>query len=328
MFRYSAKMRAMWSVIVIIQIVFGLWVLERFAKHLPTTIQFKRRDSTCKRHDCRGHGTCLIGKCFCRLSYEGIDCESSNQSPVQLCMTDDRCLAHPLYGIGEVPLERWKAAVSIERNLWVNHDGFDDRWNDHLAGFDNYKMLPNDLGNMLEMGCGPYTQTLSILRLKEKHVNISRLTLWDPNANIYMKQVKYCSYKTGTLEGFDYFPTRIITSKSEEMHSYINEFDTILMINVLEHVQNAYQILQNLYNALKVDGILIFGERWWDHLYESGNYQTDNMHPIRIKYYVWKYFTDHFSPLYDARNHRSYLKYGHNGSYFIGRKKISLVKNK
>lgn len=109
------------------------------------------------------------------------------------------------------------------------------------------------------------------------------------------------------------------------MRSYTNEFDTSLMTNVLEHVQNAYQILQNICNSLRPGGILIFGERWWDQLYTNENYQTDTQHPIRIRYYVWKWFTDHFEKIYDARNHQSYLKYGNNGSYFIGRKRIDLT---
>ncbi|CAF2177129.1 unnamed protein product [Rotaria magnacalcarata] len=295
-----------------------------FLRDLTVIIWPMPRDLTCHLHNCHKRGTCLIGKCFCRPGYDGIDCETAwNQSIIDICATsnDDKCFIHPLYGIGEVSVERWKKAVNQEGNFWVIHVQHEDRWNDHLAGFNNYKMLPNDLGSMVELGCGPFTQTLSILRVKGKHVNIRKLTLWDPNAKHYMSQVKHCSYKNGTLVGFDYIPTIIVSLPSEEMHSYINEFDTILMINVLEHVQNAYQILQNIYNSLRPNGILIFGERWWDQLYTSENYKTDTLHPIRIKYYAWKWFTDHFEKLYDARNHNSYLKYGHNGSYFIGRKK-------
>lgn len=322
MSRYWARMRVTYFIIAIIQILFGLWVSSRFPNSLTPIVPPMPRDSTCKKHDCHKHGTCLLGKCFCRPGYEGIDCEINlNQSTAaESCANNDRCFFHPLYGIGEVSLERWEAAASAELSVWATHRGFNDRWKDHLAGFDNYKMLPNDLGNMIEMGCGPYTQTLSILRLRNKHVNIRKLTLSDPNANEYMNQVKQCSYKNGTLIGFNYIPTTIITLKSEEMLSYTDTFDTILMINVLEHVQNAYQILQNLYMALTVNGTLIFAERWWDQLYEKNNYKMDNIHPIRIKYYVWKWFTDHFIPLYDARNHESFLKYEYNGSYFIGRK--------
>ncbi|UJR13233.1 hypothetical protein I4U23_000255 [Adineta vaga] len=281
----------------------------------------KSRDLTCYRHTCSKHGTCLIGKCFCQSGYDGIDCEKIlQQRKIKSCIknNDDTCFIHPLYGIGEVPVERWKMAVTKERSVWNTQHH--DRWHDHLAGFHNYEMLPNELGDMVEVGCGPFTQTLSILRLKNKQVNIKKLTLWDPNAKDYMKRVKHCSYKNGTLRGFDFIPTTIVSAPSEEMNIYINAFDTILIINVLEHVQNAFQILQNIYNSLRPNGILIFGERWWDYLYVNEKYHVETIHPIRIKYYVWKWFTDHFEPIYDERNHRSYLKYGHNGSYFIGRK--------
>ena len=320
---YSVKLQPICSILIIINLLLGWWIFPRFVDdrtHMVSRLTL--RDVTCQQHDCHKHGTCLIGKCFCHSAYEGIDCEiSSNGSTIERCVNNDRCFYHPLYGIGEVSVERWNRAISAERALWANHRGFNDRWDDHLAGFNNYKMLPNDLGNMIEMGCGPYTQTLSILRLRNKHVNITQLTLSDPNAKKYMTEVKQCSYKNGTLIGFNHIPTTIIALKSEEMYSYTNTFDTILMINVLEHAQNAYQILQNLYNALKMNGLLIFAERWWDHLYEDENYEIDPLHPIRVKFYVWKWFTDHFIALYDARNHESFLKHGYNDSYFIGRKK-------
>ena len=325
MFRYLVKVQPVCCSLIIINLLFGWWISFYFTNNRAYTIKAVRRDITCQRHDCHKHGTCLLGKCFCHPNYEGINCEisSSNGSSIEQCINDDRCFFHPLYGIGEVSVERWNKAISAEQAVWANHRGFNDRWDDHLSGFNNYKILPNYLGNMIEIGCGPYTQTLPILRLKNKHVNISQLTLSDPNVRAYMTQVKECSYKNGTLIGFDHIPTTILGLKSEEMYSFPNTFDTILMINVLEHTQNAYQILQNLYNALKINGILIFAERWWDHLYEEKSYQIDTLHPIRIKFYVWKWFTDHFIALYDARNHESFLKHGYNGSYFIGRKKMN-----
>ena len=305
------------------------WVYSNFIQETDIHFWEGTRDLTCARHDCNHHGTCLIGNCFCWPGYEGNDCESiGNKSSTTLCDGDsnDKCFIHPVYGIGEVSLKRWTRAASQENDFWVIHVQHEDRWGDHLAGFDNYKLLPNDLGDMVELGCGPFTQTLSILRRTDKNVNIRKLTLWDPNAKDYMKRVKHCTYKSGTLEGFSQIPTVIVTAPSENMRSYTNEFDTILMINVLEHVQNAYQILQNIYNSLRPGGILIFGERWWDQLYTTENYHTDTLHPIRIRYYVWKWFTDHFDKIYDARNHQSYLKHGHNGSYFIGRKRKNLTR--
>ncbi|CAF3213719.1 unnamed protein product, partial [Rotaria sp. Silwood2] len=146
-----------------------------FLRELKTTIWPTQRDLTCNLHNCDKRGTCLIGKCFCWPGYGGIDCETAwNQSIGDLCVgnSDDKCFIHPLYGIGEVSVERWKKAASREGNFWVINVQHEDRWGDHLAGFDNYKLLPNELGNMVELGCGPFTQTLSILRLKGKHVNI------------------------------------------------------------------------------------------------------------------------------------------------------------
>ena len=40
--------------------------------------------------------------------------------------------------------------------------------------------------------------------------------------------------------------------------------DTLMIVNVLEHVNNAIAILRNVYNALRPGGLLIFSDRWWD----------------------------------------------------------------
>ena len=306
-------MRRKWLCFLIILPILILWLI------LPIN---NKRDSTCQRHVCNHHGTCLLGKCFCWAGYVGVDCTIRLKYSLDFsCVDNDKCFIHPIYGIGEISQERWQKARSAEQAIWIKHRGSNDRWIDHLVGFDYYKKLPVDLGSMIEIGCGPYTQTLSILRLKYKHVQIHNLTLLDPNADVYMKQVKQCSYINGSLKRFEFIPTTIITGRSEDMDMLVGKFDTVLMVNVLEHVQNAYKILQNIYNALRVDGLLIFAERWWDDFVEDRKSPYEELHPIRIRYSVWKWFTDHFISIYDARNHHSFTTYGHNGSYFIGRKK-------
>jgi 2-polyprenyl-3-methyl-5-hydroxy-6-metoxy-1,4-benzoquinol methylase len=37
-------------------------------------------------------------------------------------------------------------------------------------------------------------------------------------------------------------------------------FDTLMIVNVLEHVNNGIRILRNLHNALKPGGLLIFND--------------------------------------------------------------------
>jgi len=41
------------------------------------------------------------------------------------------------------------------------------------------------------------------------------------------------------------------------------KFDTLLCINVIEHVWDAYEVLSNMYDALKPGGILIYHDRFY-----------------------------------------------------------------
>ncbi|CAF1145919.1 unnamed protein product [Rotaria sordida] len=286
-------------------------------------ILYDNIDPTCRTTNCNKHGTCLIGKCFCYPGYTGNNCSQQwNLSAPKSCTaTSDDCFYHPEYGIGEISYDRWMHALSAEKKMWGGN-ARDDRSSDHLAGFNNYKELPNNLGDVLELGCGPFTQTRPILNLKNRQFYIKSITLWEPSAIHYVQYVKHCVYKNGKIIGFPNITTIIVSAGAEQLR-FMNSYDTIIIINVLEHVQNAYEILQNIYNALRPNGTLVLGERWWDHY--NWNTSTTNLdrilHPIRIKYRVWEYFTNFFKPLYDARNHHSYLQYGGNGSYYIGTKK-------
>ncbi|CAF1099229.1 unnamed protein product [Rotaria sordida] len=292
---------------------------------VSSIISYDNIDRTCRTINCNKHGTCLIGKCFCYPGYKGNDCTQQWDlpSPKSCTATSDDCFYHPEYGIGEISHDRWMHAISSEKSAWSGTKRSDDRSSDHLAGFNYYKELPNNLGDVLEVGCGPFTQTRPILNLKNRQFDIKSITLWEPSAIYYVQYVKNCVYKNGKINGFPNLTTIVVSAGAEQLR-FMNSYDTIIMINVLEHVQNSYEILQNIYNALRPNGILVLGERWWDHYnWHISSITADRvLHPIRIKYRVWQYFTSFFKPLYDARNHRSYLKYRGNGSYYIGRKKI------
>ncbi|UJR17404.1 hypothetical protein I4U23_004299 [Adineta vaga] len=119
-------------------------------------------------------------------------------------------------------------------------------------------MMPEELDDMIEVSCEPFTQVLSIFRLKTKQVKIRSLTLWDPNAEEYMTPLRHCSYKNGMLKGFADIRTRIISKPSEETHSYANNLGTVLTINVLKHIQNTFRILQNVYLSLRPNSIIFY----------------------------------------------------------------------
>ena len=95
------------------------------------------------------------------------------------------------------------------------------------------------------------------------------------------------------------------------------------MVNVLEHVQNGYTILENLWRMLKPGGLLIFNDRWWELL--PNEHPDDNiLHPVRIKRIVFEHFLSHFAMLFrddagTAEMHaRGTLEHG---TYVIARKR-------
>lgn len=103
------------------------------------------------------------------------------------------------------------------------------------------------------------------------------------------------------------------------------------MTNVLEHVASAYDVLENIYTALKPGGRLIFNDRWWDaYVYERGGVRDiDNtLHPIRVKKVIIEHFLDQFTPIF--RNDKgtagmawrsATYNFSETGTYFIGLKK-------
>ena len=67
-----------------------------------------------------------------------------------------------------------------------------DRNEHHAANFNRYAALPLTLGHVVELGCGPYTQTQSILRPESV---VTSLTLVDPLAAHYATRTRGCTYK-------------------------------------------------------------------------------------------------------------------------------------
>lgn len=122
----------------------------------------------------------------------------------------------------------------------------------------------------------------------------------EPGAHGYMKNVQTCSYKTGKLrrfdnKGFHDFPV-VVNSKGGELLdvskivSREQQYDTVISINVVEHVQNAFQYLMGLYGSLRTGGTLIFHERYYNSDDEILN--GDNYHPVRVKQLVFDLLLD------------------------------------
>jgi len=209
-------------------------------------------------------------------------------------------------GIVQVDRQRWEEAQRFESDGWVQYwrDHTDDRSPEHAHLFDQYRAAPSNLQAVAEFGCGPFTQLRYINQVYQKQ--FFSAVLIDPLVRSYL-DLPHCTYKNGSLCNV---PIQMVSSQAEE-YQVSGMFDTVICINVLEHVQDAWQVLNNLHAALKPGGHLILGERTYDtfdctKLFDIG-------HPIRIKTSVIRKFQERFEVLHNS------TAVGYEG-YFIGRK--------
>ena len=204
-------------------------------------------------------------------------------------------------GIIKVDKARWEAAQIYERDGWMQSwaDAADDRSAEHYQLFDSYNQVTTNLGVVLEVGCGPFTQ----LRQIQHGRIVDRVTLQDPLINSYLNH-RHCTYHGGN---FFNHPTTLLSCMLEEITA-VNEFNTLICNNVLEHVMDVELCLRNMHAALITGGLIIFGERCYDGLDPTLLYDVG--HPIRICKTIVEQFKYNFEILFERND---------NG-YFIGRK--------
>ncbi len=176
------------------------------------------------------------------------------------------------------------------------------------------------MGNYIEVGSGPFTQTQFIINRTFEHI-----TLLDPGIEGYLRDVPGCAYINGTLDGKKVRLLKYGAEKLSEDEQFGN-FDTLLAINVIDHIWDAYQFLSNLYNALKPGGILIYHDKFSvtplslnPSLGEGNRY-----HPIRVSRHVFKHFFDQFDTIYMFDGETQVMRdknWKEVGYYFIGRKR-------
>ena len=155
---------------------------------------------------------------------------------------------------------RWRRAWGDDWNHW---------WADR---FDGYAFLPADLGDYIELGCGPYTNTRLILSGRTAR----RTVCSDPLAARYVTfRDRWLSkaHREGLVE--------IDTHPIEDLPFEPATFDVVVMNNVLDHVQDAGLCLERATGLLRAGGIFVLGQDLSDeedvrrHPYDIG-------HPIRL----------------------------------------------
>jgi SAM-dependent methyltransferase len=177
-----------------------------------------------------------------------------------------------------------------------------DRIHEHMRDFNEYKSVGIDgsnLGYFLEVGAGPWTQSLAMMR--KRSFTVEKYAVMEPGALAYAAHTPSTVYRSGQIVGFD-GKTIVINAGGEHLDLFAGVFDTIMMINVLEHVNNGIRILRGLYNALKPGGLLIFNDRWHNPSPNQGVAMDLNTlyHPIRMKKAIFLKFLSGFDKLHGA----------------------------
>ncbi len=199
--------------------------------------------------------------------------------------------------VRSVSRERWLEAQAWERDLWVTSHrrrgwrrvawpvvkpvlraagwrrAWGDDWNHWWAErFENYEWLSEDLGDYIEVGCGPYTNT----RLVMSGRSADRVICSDPLVETYLAlRDRWLSmaHRTGRVE--------VDSHPIEELPFPQESFDTLVMINVLDHVQDADRCLEVVTGLLRPGGILILGQDLSDDD-DVRRHPEDIGHPIRL----------------------------------------------
>lgn len=175
----------------------------------------------------------------------------------------------------KVGSDRWQRAQAWEREHWLrDQKGLarygknyiwrilsllgrvekyrgDDRNQWWKESFDGYNFLPASIDNALEVGCGPYTNIRLIREVsKPKHIFLS-----DPLVRTYVK------FKmTFVSEMHREAACCIDDHPLEQLPFASNYFDLAVMINVLDHVQDADLCTKNLLHVIKPGGFVVIGQ--------------------------------------------------------------------
>lgn len=230
-----------------------------------------------------------------------VDIASGDDARKRLQDTNDSRFANA-DGVMVVDDNRWLQAQQYERETWMHYNlqAREDRNGDHAAQFDHYGALPQQLGDVVELGSGAFT---NIRRILDTGRHAHSITLVDPLVNTYLGHPN-CWYT-------DHAEKRVMLVNSTiEDWQPLQQYDTAIMVNVIAHCRDGYAVLGKLHGCLKVGGLVVFHEppREYDPLehYDVG-------HPIAPKAHVLEAFISCFEPVY------------RNDWYFIGRKKAGFV---
>lgn len=178
--------------------------------------------------------------------------------------------------------ERWDKAQDWELKAWLASEKNLEDWNSWwFNAFRKFNYLNKPFKSLLEVGCGPYCRnTEYFLNL---FPTITKISILDPLLQNYIDNNYYVNkviekYKVKTF------------STSLEAYSDNEQYEVIICINVLDHVQDSDICMEKIYEKLCQGGVLILGQDLTneDDIKNDPGLLTDLGHPIKLDHLYFK----------------------------------------
>lgn len=210
----------------------------------------------------------------------------------------------------------WKALSTLRLKPKYRGNDWNDWWKKQ---FQDYNFLDKNIENAIEVGCGPYTNMRYIIqKCQPKHLFLS-----DPLMKTYVNfKLTYVSelYRKGFCTLDDH--------PLEECPFAENYFDLAVMINVLDHVQDAKLCMMNLCKMVKTGGLIVIGQDLSNEedIKNSIGSKGATGHPIKLNHeWMEKFIRNKFEPIIDKILPRELGRNpeGHYGTYLFAGKKLA-----
>ena len=190
-------------------------------------------------------------------------------------------------GVKGTALRVLRPALQAVRSKRATGDDWNGWWRDQ---FDGYDFLPKHLGDYIELGCGPYTNTRLVIR---GHT-ADRVVCSDPLADEYVKfRGRWLAEaaRKGKIE--------IDAHAIEDEPFPPGSFDVVVIINVLDHVMDADACMRVAIGLLKPGGYLIFGQNLANPEMKGKHEWFEEGHPIRATADDVEHYLEGLEPVLD-----------------------------
>lgn len=172
------------------------------------------------------------------------------------------CYYNSTYGLIWIDEINYAQALNSRLELTIYGIVLWNGWQDMMfANMHNYSAF-TDLGHVLEINVSPYLQIKRIVY--NTNIQTSSISI----ANVfgsYMQYLNMSDYFALTEANISY-TIEPVDFSIDVLPLTIQRFDTIILPAVFYGRKNLAILLQNVYNILKKDGLLIIEGRYWEYI--------------------------------------------------------------